>query len=99
LDEPFQNLSNWVLQIQGLNCSAWPYHHWPNLVPEVAHSLFGEEFNRPIWFGAGAIFAVTKEAICSHPIDFYQKAQTFHDTNNDGYAHAFERLWPTIFGE
>jgi hypothetical protein len=99
LDKPFRTLCDWLLQIQELKCEYWPYDCWPNLVPEVAHSLFGEEFNRPIWFGAGAIFAVTKEAVYQHDLEFYQKAQEFHDTNNDGYAHAFERLWPTIFGE
>jgi len=104
LDEPFRNLSNWVLQIQGLNCTAWPHHCWPNLIPEVAHCLFGEEFNRPIWFGAGAIFAVTKEAIRRHPLSFYKIAIQFFtngepDTGCRGFGHAFERLWPTIFGE
>ena len=104
LDEPFRNLSNWVLPIQGLSCTAWPHHCWPNLLPEVAHSLFGEDFNRPIWFGAGAIFAVTKEAIHRHPLSFYEKALRFFtdgepDTGCRGYGHAFERLWPTIFGE
>ena len=104
LDEPFRNLSNWVLPIQGLSCTAWPHHCWPNLLPEVAHSLFGEDFNRPIWFGAGAIFAVTKEAIRRHPLSFYEKALRFFtdgepDTGCRGYGHAFERLWPTIFDE
>lgn len=99
LDKPFRNLSSWTLSVQELKCDYWPYANWPNLVPEVAHSLFGKDFNRPIWFGAGAIFAVTKEAIRQHPLSFYEKAIEFHNTNNDGYAHAFERLWPTIFGE
>jgi hypothetical protein len=97
LDKPFQNLCSWVLQVDNLQCRCWPYHCWSNLLPEVAHSLFGEDFNHPIWFGAGAIFAVTKEAIHRHPIEFYEKAIRFHDTDIDGYAHAFERLWPTIF--
>ncbi|MBM3913282.1 MAG: DUF3431 domain-containing protein [Sphingomonadales bacterium] len=104
LDEPFRNLSNWVLQIQGLKCNAWPYHCWPNLVPEVVHALLGEDFNRNIYFGAGAIFAVSKKAIHQHPLSFYKKAIQFFtngepDTGCRGYGHAFERLWPTIFGD
>jgi hypothetical protein len=101
MDIPFLNLSQWVLQIHGLNCNAWPYHCWPNLLPEVVEFLFGQPIDQQIWFGAGAIFAVRKETIQQRPLKFYQRAITLLPPTVDcqGYAHAFERLWPTIFGQ
>jgi hypothetical protein len=99
MDSPFLNLSQWGLQIHGLNCNAWPYHRWPNLLPEVVEFLFGQTIEQRIWFGAGAIFAVRKEAIQRRPLKFYQRAITLLPPMADcqGYGHAFERLWPTIF--
>lgn len=101
-NKPFWNLGTWVLSIDNLTCQCWRYDWFPNVLPEVAHALFGRNFNKRIYFGAGAIFAVTKQGIQRHPLSFYQKAIEFfpHDPNNPccrGYAHAFERLWPTIF--
>lgn len=99
MDVPYLNLSQWVLRVNGLNCNAWPYHCWPNLLPEVVEFLFGQTIEQQIWFGAGAIFAVRKETIQQRSLEFYQKAITLLPPTADcqGYGHAFERLWPTIF--
>jgi|APGre2960657404_1045060.scaffolds.fasta_scaffold03773_3 hypothetical protein len=99
LNQPFVNLSSWVLKIDELNCTCWPYHRWDNLLPEVVEFIFGEIFYKQIWFGAGAIFAVRKEAIQQRSLEFYQNAITLFPQTADcqGYGHAFERLWPTIF--
>jgi hypothetical protein len=101
IESPFVNLSSWVLQVHKLNCSYWPHHIWPNLVSDLVEFLFGHTIERDIWFGAGAIFAVKKEAILERPLEFYKKAiKTFPQTAYcNGYAYAFERLWPTIFGQ
>jgi hypothetical protein len=91
---PFRNLSNWTLTIDNLKCACWPYHQFPNRLPEVAHALFGDDFNEQIWFGAGAIFMATQQAIHKHPRNFYEQAQSFFKYNPDnpcclGYSHAF----------
>lgn len=63
--------------------------------------LFYERlFNTPapdtFYFGAGAIFAVTKAEITTKPKSFYQKCQWMMFEHIES-PWAFERLWPYIF--
>ena len=49
-------------------------------------------------FKRGAIFAVPKQAILDHPLNYYRKAIKFVDSDSVGVAaHSFERLWEFIF--
>ena len=95
----FVNLCDQVIDIHGLRCAHWPYGTLPDVLPVTAKTLLDPEFQKSIWFGAGAIFAVSKEGIQQRSLKFYQKAISLFPTTPfcGGYSYAFERLWPVIF--
>lgn len=48
-------------------------------------------------FGYSGIFAVKKEAILKHPLNFYFNCYSLNN-RNDTYGYLFERTWMKMFG-
>eukprot|EP00316_Scyphosphaera_apsteinii_P009760 CAMPEP_0119326566 /NCGR_PEP_ID=MMETSP1333-20130426/68689_1 /TAXON_ID=418940 /ORGANISM="Scyphosphaera apsteinii, Strain RCC1455" /LENGTH=232 /DNA_ID=CAMNT_0007334901 /DNA_START=458 /DNA_END=1156 /DNA_ORIENTATION=+ len=71
-------------------------------IPTIWRTLFGDKRRLPLWLGftPGALFAVTRTAICAHDRQWYVRARDESGlcVGIDPIAgHAFERLWHYIF--
>lgn len=77
------------------------YRRHGNFYIEEIHNVFFDNLsNDLICFGAGAIFGVDKSLIKRHDLQVYRDAidiVSYDHGNKEAHAHAFERLWPTIF--
>lgn len=76
--------------------SGLPHH--PGLpMSEYYKKIFDKEMTEILVFGAGAQFCVTKEAVLSRPIEFWEKLLVLSE-NTSTAPFCFERLWHKIFG-
>ena len=88
------------LELSDCTCqTAPPAHNW---VPmrETYEAVFGRPAppDRPLHFGAGAQFAVSRAVIRRRPLAFYRAALDVSATLERA-AWALERMWPLVFGD
>jgi len=60
-------------------------------------ALLGEAGPPFYTFRGGAQFAIARETLRRHPLDFYRRALEISISFPDA-AHCFERAWPLVFG-
>jgi hypothetical protein len=74
-------------------------HHAGLPIAPVWELLFpGEPMPQRFTFGAGAIFAASREAIHRRPLAWWQRLCDFLETDQLQGAWVLERLWPIILG-
>lgn len=82
-------------------CAACKHHSWIPMA-QTYEALFGQPApDTAVCFGAGAQFAVSRDLIRAHPVEFYERALAISSLDTPEHpthaAHAFERLWRVIF--